>query len=311
MNLLINNKKQKIFLLKKQSINLLANSKIELILSPEFYWIRYFDTLTIAEPEARKLAKSFFEDFITDEREYTYDTITLPDKGYLYFAYDKDKIISHLKFSGIEVGLINNVYFAHNECLEYESFMYGGVGFKYINNILVKVPSSAIDKEFVDIENDIDSLKLSKYTLKIKFYENIISTRTLQLMFTFLILLNILIFWKNNIITNEIEINNIKTINAKETSSLPESMIQTKSILNELNAKVLEQQKIRNVMGYFIAYKKIQKTFVIENISYQDNQITFNVKDIDNTKFRNYFDNKIYDFNIKQVNNTTVLEVKI
>ena len=156
MNLVTNNNKQKLFLLKKQKITFKADAKIELILSPEFYWIRYFEAPAIAESEARKLSKSFFEDVIPSDIEYTYQTIKLKDKGYLYFAYDKEKIISHLKFSGIDVGLINNVYFAHNEFLEYESSIYDGVGFKYINNILVKVPSSIIDEQFIDIKNKID-----------------------------------------------------------------------------------------------------------------------------------------------------------
>jgi hypothetical protein len=311
LKLAINNKKQKIFLLKEHSIDFIVNSKIELILSPEFYWIRYFEAPAISEAEAKKLVKSFFEDVVPDGIEYTYYTIKLKDKGYLYFAYDKEKIISHLKVSGIDVGLINNVYFAHNECLEYKSFIYEGVGFKYVNNILVKVPASMIDDQFVDIKNEIDSFKLSKHILKLKFYENIISTRTLRVMFTFLILLTILIFWKNNTITNKIEINNMKAMTTKKSSSLPESMIQTNSIVKELKAKVLKQQKIRNVMGYFLSYKKIQKTFMIENIVYQDNTITFNLKGIDNQKFKNYFDNTVYDFTIKKINETTVLEVKI
>ena len=311
LSLVINNKKEKVFLLKNKSVILKENIKTEIILSSEFYWIRYFDAPELSASEAKKLAQSFFEDILPKEIKYTYQTIKVKGKGYLYFAYDKQQLISHLEGLNIDLNLINNIYFAHNECLEYDSFIYDDVGFKYINNILVKVPQEMINENFVNITNKIDNISLSKYSLKISFYENIISTKTLQFMFTFLIILNILVFWKSNMITNQIDTNHTEITYIKEHSTLPSSMIQTKSIVKGFQVRIKKQQKIRAIMKNFLEYKKRDKKIIIEEIKYQNNQITFLLQNINKKKFTDYLKSKKYSVLQKQIKKTIIVEVKI
>ncbi len=100
-------------LIDKQTGKVKVEDKINIVLTPSYYWIKraYLDVNFTSA--ALKYAPSIFEGMLP-EGNYAYYALK-DGKEYIFFAYEPDEIISSIKAKGIQPSQIAGIYFAQNE----------------------------------------------------------------------------------------------------------------------------------------------------------------------------------------------------
>ena len=120
--------------------------------------------------------------------------IKIENNKYLCFAYINKIILEHFKLSNINLSLINNVYFAQNECLEFKEFFIDNNSFIYTDDqILIKVPNEVLSNKF-ELKNVINNIKLSSHKIDIQFYNNSLEKEHIKALFACLFIIFIQIW---------------------------------------------------------------------------------------------------------------------
>ena len=78
----MNTKINKVFLTFNTKIN--ETSKVDIILSPEFYWVRIFDIPVKTIKQAKDIIPGLWDDILTNSDQLSYKIIQYP---YLLFSY--------------------------------------------------------------------------------------------------------------------------------------------------------------------------------------------------------------------------------
>ena len=286
MNLVSSNKSKKVFLCTEMKI--LEHSKIDIILSPEFYWVRIFEIPVKTLSQAKAVLPTLFEDLIPEITELSYQILKLDENKYLCFAYSNQKIYESLKNSCVNLSLINGIYFAQNECKEFNQFKVNGKGFLYTqDNILVKVPTEIINDK-TDLNEFINKINLSSNKVEIKLYSNFLNTKQLGIVIFICIIITILNFSKFFIFKSEISKIEEKMEEIKSFNNLPSSSIQLDSIIN-INKKIAQNEiNKRDILSYLLENKKLE----IKNISINNNILEVNVTNTDKKNIEEYISNK-------------------
>ena len=102
---------QTIFLEQHTTLHkpLSKKEKVNIILSPIFYWAKIFTIPIDSSKKALPLLANLFEDYF-DTDGYSFYTVQLEENKYLAFAYDEFKIIHFLKKVKIPLKNIENIY---------------------------------------------------------------------------------------------------------------------------------------------------------------------------------------------------------
>ncbi len=299
-----NKESQKIFLTTNTNINEFGKN-INIILSPEFYWVRNFEIPVKTEAQARHVLPTLFEDILEDISILTYQVFKLEENKFLCFAYDNKKIYEVIKKTNIPISNINAIYFAQNECKEFKTFGSDNLKFMYTSDgILVKVPNGLLE-EVVDLNKIIDNINLNSNKLQIKLYNNVIESKyyySLIIIFAILIFLNVTkyIDYSNEIINLENSI-----LENKKNYNLPSSMIQTKSILDKYEKTIKEENKKREVISYLLGNTK----FNLNNVYVENDIINLEYLSVNKSDVENFISKK-YKI-LSSIQNSFSLKVRI
>ena len=233
-------------------------SGVNIILSPEFYWVRVFELPMTSPKEVHSALPSLFEEFIDIEGKDFY-VKKLADQKYICFAYDEHKIIDGIKSANLSLSQVNSIHFAQIElesivsstaltCMKIDNICLG-----FSDGILVQVP---IQLQVNTTNNiDISSIKLSKHFIQVRESSKYITAKNSYLLSTIMILFTVMIFAKiliNNQIISSIP-NEIESL--KQEHSMPSSTIATNSIMKKLKKTSQEQIKLREVYKYIFDFK--------------------------------------------------------
>lgn len=299
-----NNQTQRIFLSSKTVFKSLESKKIEIIVSPEFYWVRKFNIPVKNETQARHVLPTLFEDIIDEKSTLTYSAIKLENNEFLCFAYSNKKVYEAIKNAGIPTSNISSVYFAQNECHKFKSFVVDELSFIYTKeNILVKVPNNIIvQKE--ELTKGLKTIKLSNHKLQIKFYNNILNSK---IYYSFLTIFSIIIFLnllKSFSYSNQADSLIQKEKELKVSASLPTSKIQTKAILEKYEKTISEELSKREAIQYIISNQKHNlKSLVVFEKNIELEYLNANKSEIENfliKKFKLLSSNKnSFTLNVK------------
>lgn len=286
MNLVSSSKSKKIFLCSNTKIY--ENSKVDIILSPEFYWVRIFDIPVKNIVQAKAVLPTLFEDILLKVGELSYQVIKLEDNKYLCFAYINKKIFEAIKNSGINLSLVNAVYFAQNECKDFRQFIVEDKSFLYTDdNILVKVPKEMLSQK-VDLNEFIHSVTLSSNKIDIKLYNNFLNTKQIVLVLIICSIVSVLNFSKYFSYKNEISKQDEKIQEIRALNNLPNSSIQTDSIINS-NKKIAQKElNKREAIFYILSNNKIE----IKDITLENDVLEINVLNTDKKKTEEYISSK-------------------
>lgn len=307
MNIALNRTKKK--KVKKVFLSLdtkiYETSKVDIILSPEFYWVRVFKLPVKSITQAKTVIPSLFEDLIVDNDKLSYYIIKIEENKYLCFAYINQNIFEAIKNSGINISLINNIYFAQNECIEFKEFYINNSSFLYTEDkILVKVPNEILSYKF-QLENVLNNINLSSHKVDVKFYNNSLEKGQIFLilfccLFVFLVNISKYFLYSNEIYNIDKQIENMKIEN-----NLPSSMLQVNSILNS-NEKILQKEIIkRDAIYYLVSNSK----FTVKEISLDNDLLNIYFEGVNKDEVESYISKKykIDLINIKE----NIINIKV
>lgn len=283
----VSNRIENVFLTSNKKIN--VSSNINIILSPEFYWVRIFNIPVKNITQARNVLPTLFEDILDNIKDLSYHIIKLEENKYLCFAYLNKTIYEAIKKSSIPLSFINSVYFAQNECKSFNQFKIDDKSFLYTDeDILIKVPNNILSNDTVLLEKDLNTLILSSNKVEIKLYNNPISSKQLYFLvgvFCIFLLINIFKYFDYK---NEVSLLNNKIETIKTNANLPSSMIQTNSIIKKNKKKILVEIKKRNFIKYIFKNSKLN----LYSLELERNIISLKFKNTNKTTVENYISKK-------------------
>lgn len=283
----VSNRIENVFLTSNKKIN--VSSNINIILSPEFYWVRIFNIPVKNITQARNVLPTLFEDILDNIKDLSYHIIKLEENKYLCFAYLNKTIYEAIKKSSIPLSFINSVYFAQNECKSFNQFKIDDKSFLYTDeDILIKVPNNILSNDTVLLEKDLNTLILSSNKVEIKLYNNPISSKQLYFLvgvFCIFLLINIFKYFDYK---NEVSLLNNKIETIKTNTNLPISMIQTNSIIKKNKKKILVEIKKRNFIKYIFKNSKLN----LYSLELERNIISLKFKNTNKTTVENYISKK-------------------
>lgn len=256
MKLVSNKDIEKIFLTSNTKIKNLS-TKIDIIVSPEFYWTRKIEIPVKTVAQAREVLPSFFEDIIDEVSNLTYQVIRLEENLFLCFAFSNKKIYEAIKGSNIPIPNISSLYFAQNECKKFDYFKIDGQNFMYTSDgILIKIPPS-LASGAIDLKKVLKDIKLSSHRLQMKLYNAVLSTKVYYNFFVILAILTLVNFTKYLSYSFEVDkdINSIEKL--KTQNSLPQSTIAANAIVNKYNEAINKQKSKREAISYIFSNKKL------------------------------------------------------
>ena len=300
---LVSSKSRKVFLCS--NTKLYETSKVDIILSPEFYWVRIFDIPVKNIVQAKAVLPTLFEDILLKVGELSFQVIKLENNKYLCFAYINKKIFEAVKNSGINLSLVNGIYFAQNECKEFRQFSVEDKSFLYTNDeILVKVPREVLSQK-VELNEFIQNINLSSNKIDVKFYNNFLNSKQIITILVICSIITILNFAKYFVYSNEITKEEEKIQKIRTSNNLPNSTLQTDSIINA-NKKIAQKEiNKREVMVYLLSNSKLQiKNIYLDNDVLEVNLLNMDKKNIEEYILKKY---KIISSSIEGLN----LNVKV
>jgi hypothetical protein len=280
-----------IFLSSKLNvIDLKNNQNINIILSPEFYWVRIFDLALNSQKDILKILPAMFEEFIYVDG-LKFHTKKLADNKHLCFAYDEKKILENIKRLNIPKKNINGIYFAQIElhqiakknnqlCIKIDN-----ICLSFIDDILVQIP--CVLNAQIDNIIDIKTLELSKNKIYIESNSNFLEKKMTIILTILFLIFSTLNFVKSTIFYKSS--NNIKKqiVKIKKDNKIPPTLIQTESITKKMQKDYEKQLKIREALEYIFLVKNDAKARVL-SIKLKN--------DIFNIEIENKNSNKIFKY---------------
>lgn len=232
---------------------------MNLILSPEFYWVRIFDLPMDSKRDVLGVLPSLFEEFIdiTDKKFY----VKKQDDGkFLCFAYDEHKIIDAIKNSNLTLSQVNGIHFGQIEftslvnntaqtCMKVDNICLG-----FMDGVLVQVPIAL--RVSTDNNIDISSMELSKNSISVAQSSKYITPKNSYIVSAIMALFT-LVFISKYVVNNQ-AISSIdqNIISLKTKHQLPASTIQTNAIVKKLNKISQKQIELRKLYKYIFDFKK-------------------------------------------------------
>lgn len=241
--------------------------KVNVILSPSLYWVKKVSLPVKYVRDALKLLPSLFED-------------TLPSDGYSYsaykdgevffiFAYKDKEIIDTLSKNGISLSNVSKIYFAQSELKDIDGALkINDSQTLYVKDDIVVLLPCCWVKESGKL--NLEDIKLSKHTLKLKQYGHIVDNSSFYKIIAILVFLIVLVFGEYFIVTKQIsKIEQMKT-EVFTKHNLKSTMFQNKSMLKRYKKIHLKQTKIREYISYLLSFK-LKKGEKLSKINLKDN----------------------------------------
>jgi hypothetical protein len=283
---LVSNKSKKVFLCKDTIID--TQDKVDIIISPELYWVRIFDIPVKSITQARHVLPTLFEDILENVRELSYQVQKLPDDKFLCFAYENKKVFDAIKNSGVNLSLVNSVYFAQNECKEIPQFKCENKAFSYTKDgVLVKIPSALLSED-KDINEEIQNITLSSNRVDIKLYNNLLNTKQIYMIIAASLIFTFINIFKISDYNTEISKIEDKIETLKTSNKMPSSMLQLNSIVNTYKKDAKLEIKKRELIDYIFKNKE----FNLLNLSLEKNVLEVNLIDSNKAKVDDYISKK-------------------
>lgn len=307
MNILSNKSVKKYFLTKNSKID--ETSKVNLVLSPEFYWVRVFDIPVKNEKKAIKVLPSLFEDILPNA-SFDYYAVQLEKNKFICFAFNNDEILTAIKNSGLNLSLVNNVFFAQTQMRDYKSFIVNDSAFIYDNDILIKIPK-VMCSDAKEISNQLDRVDDNNHKLNMKFYSNNIGSKYIYTLVALLFCICVLNAVKYFSINKQLNLVESKIEKIRTANNMPKTQIQTNSILEYMEKNVREAKEFKEAFSYIFEYREKTNTGSIETIDYRNNTIKIVFKDVDWSKIKRHIEKKFSILNSNTNGNFISIEVKI
>lgn len=277
------NSNKVIGLIDKDTGKIKVVDKINIVLTPSYYWMKraYLDVKFSSA--ALKYAPSIFEGMLP-EGNYAYYAVKAKNE-FIFFAYDPDEIISSLKKKGIQSSQISGIYFAQNEMTGITSPIQCNNEDAIVleNGSVIQVKKYLVDES--TLKHSLDEVKqLSKYKITLSKSSITHSIKELRPLLFVLGALNILFIIQLFMSYNQEETLKGKPSVFKEYK-LPETFLQNSSIEKKLRQDFKAQKSFRQLIFAILKLPLSQRQRV-SSLNYEKNQFVITLEGDDNTKIK-------------------------
>jgi hypothetical protein len=213
----------------------LVDSKIDIILSPFYYWVKRVELPMEKTKEILPLLPAIFEEFIPPSR-YSYIAIKQSDGCFLAYAYDDAFILETFKNKNIYLSSIHSIYLAQNELLSYANPLYLDEQKVLVNrnNILTILPISMVNEESIQTLRNHDC---KSKALHIEQYQQFGNKKDQNIIFILLSILIVLLIGEWTLLGSQ----NSQIID-KEKAIYKKNNLLASSFQNKAVLKTLKQQ---------------------------------------------------------------------
>ena len=272
------NSNKVIGLIDKHTGKIKVVDKINVILTPSFYWVKRAYLEVSFASSALKYAPSIFEGMLP-EGDYAYYAVKTK-KEYIFFAYDPDEIISSLQEKGIQASQIAGIYFAQNEMLNISSPIQCNKEDAIVvhNDTVLQVKKYLVDES--TLKRSLDNIKeLSKH--KIILHKSSI-THSLKELIPLLSVLGalILLYATQLFFTYSEKQALMSQPSVFREYKLPETFVQNTSIEKKLRNNFKAQKSFRKLI-FAILKLPLSQRQRIESLSYEKElfKVVFEMQD--------------------------------
>jgi len=159
-----------LFINKQENVTL-RSEKVNIVLSPAYYWFKEEKLPAKTVAQAKKLLPSIFDGTIP-EGEYSYEAIKHEDQFWI-FAYNDALIVAKLTQLGIKASQINQIYFAQSECSNLLEPLQVDESFALVSNdnILSMVPLQYFEST-MSYEDYFKTHTFTKHHISLNFFQN-------------------------------------------------------------------------------------------------------------------------------------------
>jgi hypothetical protein len=256
-----NVQKRIIFLDPNTPLEVDADEKVDIILSPSLYWVQRLKLPIKYTREVKKLLPSLFED-ILPQGNYSYsvykdESEDSEENYYFIFAYEDKSIIDLAASYNISSSNIASVRFIQSVLGEQE----GAVKINKTQSICVKdgvvtlVPCCWI-QESGDL--DIDSLTLTKHTITLAQFGHIVDNSSLYKIAGVLVVFSLVIFAEYFITKQKIASLDAQTQELFKKHDLKPTMFQNRAVLKKYKDIHKNQTKLREELSNKLKQKEIK-----------------------------------------------------
>lgn len=298
---------EKIFLTSNTELFEISG-KIDIIVSPEFYWVRKFEIPVKTEAQARHVLPTLFEDIVEEVSTLAYQVIKLEDNQFLCFAYSNKRIYDAIKKTNIPTSNISSIYFAQNECKNFRIFHIDDLAFMYTNeDILVKIPNTIEVEELIPLRRVLQNIETSSYKLQVRFYNDVISSKFYYTLFTIFGILIFANFFKYFTYSNEIDNLKNKIENTRKSNNVPASMLQVNSILKKYSTSINKENKKREAISYIFSNTK----FDLKSLYYDKETIYLEYFSTNKNELERFLKREFKNISINQNSFNTKVSIRL
>ncbi|WP_428025603.1 hypothetical protein [Arcobacter sp.] len=284
--MLLNKKNKILFLTKKSYFKTLE--KIDIILSPEFYWVREFEIPVKNKKEALVFLPNLFSDVLPSD-DFSYFVIKKSKHHFLCFAYKNSEILEFIKNANIQNTQVNNIYFAQVELVKTKAFCANGEQFIYTDDeILVKTPF-LIEDNTLDISSLLQEHTLSNHKIKLQFYSSLIDIKYIYSIAAVSLVLIFLNMFQYFIVNKNISILEEKEESIKKQYNLPVTSFETNAILKKMKRSFKISDDLRQAVGDIFDYQKVDTKAVLKRVEYDGKVFHLDIEKTSDIKAKDYF----------------------
>ncbi len=249
----------------------------DVILAPQFYWVKKVSLPVKSLGDAKKLSESVYEGSLP-KGTYSYEVSKAGDE-FIIIAFDKEEISSLLKRYFTKDAKVNAIYFSQYEfsdldaCCTIDAYS----SLVNIDGLLMQVPRNCTEPKLT-IDDLLKNVKLSKTKVKLGSLDHEVMDRR-----TFVYLAAGVVAILSAFILEYIDykkeasaLGEAKTALIRKYD-LPRTSMQLKSIKNSLN-KTFKKQKALREQLYAFSKLPLTKDEYIESISFDDKGAQVRIK---------------------------------
>lgn len=298
-------------LIDNEPIRFEEDQIVDIILSPKYYWVKKENLPVRYARQAKAYANSTFEDIIP-QGHYNY-LAKKDEDGFWLYAYDDSYILNEIEKLGIKPQQIGKVFFAQNELYDVDTPIKLNKNEALIRHdeSLIKVPRKMV-KNSIEFSDYFQSHNLSNFSVKLNKFSQMIDFKLLYtLMFALLALIifyGVQFAWLGKV-GDELS---SKKESISKRYKMPSTSLQTKALMNQLDKKMSNQQKLREKF-YHISKLPISGANYIQSIKYNNKKfsISLNLKDQSQTqKIQSYLQKHFKMENVNKKGDIATFEVR-
>ncbi|MGM0519365.1 MAG: hypothetical protein ACQERD_06960 [Campylobacterota bacterium] len=302
--------KPKVVFCDKDYTHKQTNSKVDIILSPQFYWVRKFNLPAKNRNEALKLLPAMFEEYIP-QGSYDYFCVKLQENSFLCFAYENEKILNFLKKANFNISKINKVRFAQTEFLSFEdsSLHFNNKNYIYNNGIMLMVPFETRYENSHDINKILQDIKLSKNSVNFKFYNSVLDKKTIITLCIMIFIIALVNFYKNYQLQEEAKLLEANKQELKKKYDLPQTSFQLEAILKDLKTTNTNQTNLKETLSQLLKYYKVSTKVKLDNLTVNSNTIQARFEGDNLNRVKKYYEDNYKDIKTRYYQRKLIMDI--